>query len=676
MCFGQAIIPVNTGNNSSSFTNAMFNNTLGIPNGVNSPASTFYRPGNLFYFTGIINKLAVYDGSVFRYLLTETDGAQNYIKNQSSTPQVANFNITGTARIGRYMFANDSTITYRDSAFIQNVRTNEHPTTTLTIGLNAGKVFKEGLAGYANTLIGYESGLRLKSDVIGEARSNILLGYRAGQFLTVGTGNTVIGTAALGGLTATNIKGSVILGWHAGRLMTQGDYSVALGYNTLSAQTANTPSTAVGNEALTRNTTGEFNTAVGALSQFAGTTGSYNTSTGHAALNNYTGSYSAAFGYRSGVSNVASTGFNSFFGAQAGETGGNGHHNTFIGFRSGNTSTGDYNTYLGAFSNVTGNFDRSIMIGYKSTASANQRLNIGNAIYGIGVDTVAVTNGLFGVNNPTPTVAWDVVGKIKASVAPSDPTDVVRKTDLDNAVTGLVSTASGGLTKVGTDVKLGGTLTPSVITNIELGIGGLNISRAGFQAGRLVVGTTDASLGLGSSVSNSPFKTGINISTVYGVNKFRVVDSTYNEGMVYSGDYSTNGKKFNRWIPDWGNVKARVDSMATAIGAGFIQNQTAIVQGAAFRVSGTTFHEGGIQSKDFVRVMRGSFGIDIQSPVSLSGYFNQSLQPAAGVIALTVQPGDIEITDATKGIILRSPNNARWRITVSDAGVLTAVSLP
>jgi hypothetical protein len=37
--------------------------------------------------------------------------------------------------------------------------------------------------------------------------------------------------------------------------------------------------------------------------------------------------------------------------------------------------------------------------------------------------------------------------------------------------------------------------------------------------------------------------------------------------------------------------------------------------------------------------------------------------------------GDIEITNSTKGIILRSPNGTRWRITVSDLGTLTPVAI-
>ena len=36
---------------------------------------------------------------------------------------------------------------------------------------------------------------------------------------------------------------------------------------------------------------------------------------------------------------------------------------------------------------------------------------------------------------------------------------------------------------------------------------------------------------------------------------------------------------------------------------------------------------------------------------------------------------DIEITDTTKGVILKSPNGTRWRIGITNSGELTATSL-
>lgn len=37
--------------------------------------------------------------------------------------------------------------------------------------------------------------------------------------------------------------------------------------------------------------------------------------------------------------------------------------------------------------------------------------------------------------------------------------------------------------------------------------------------------------------------------------------------------------------------------------------------------------------------------------------------------------GDVEITDSTKGIILKSPDNTRWRVTVNDDGTLSTASI-
>ena len=42
---------------------------------------------------------------------------------------------------------------------------------------------------------------------------------------------------------------------------------------------------------------------------------------------------------------------------------------------------------------------------------------------------------------------------------------------------------------------------------------------------------------------------------------------------------------------------------------------------------------------------------------------------------VAVGPRDIEVQDATKGLVLRSPDGSRWRATVTDAGVTTWTKL-
>lgn len=40
-----------------------------------------------------------------------------------------------------------------------------------------------------------------------------------------------------------------------------------------------------------------------------------------------------------------------------------------------------------------------------------------------------------------------------------------------------------------------------------------------------------------------------------------------------------------------------------------------------------------------------------------------------------VAPGDMEITDSAKGVILKSPNGSRWRVTIDNTGALTTTSI-
>jgi hypothetical protein len=42
---------------------------------------------------------------------------------------------------------------------------------------------------------------------------------------------------------------------------------------------------------------------------------------------------------------------------------------------------------------------------------------------------------------------------------------------------------------------------------------------------------------------------------------------------------------------------------------------------------------------------------------------------------VAVGPRDIEISNATKGVVLKSPDGKRWRITVNNSGVLAATAV-
>lgn len=83
--------------------------------------------------------------------------------------------------------------------------------------------------------------------------------------------------------------------------------------------------------------------------------------------------------------------------------------------------------------------------------------------------------------------------------------------------------------------------------------------------------------------------------------------------------------------------------------------------------------------------MRGSATQDIlriSSPAAITG--NYVIVKADGKIGigattpsskLTITGGDVEVTDAAKGIILKSPNGTRFRVTVNDSGALSATAV-
>lgn len=69
-----------------------------------------------------------------------------------------------------------------------------------------------------------------------------------------------------------------------------------------------------------------------------------------------------------------------------------------------------------------------------------------------------------------------------------------------------------------------------------------------------------------------------------------------------------------------------------------------------------------------------STGVEYEWVVTASGGQWVEQQNSQGSTLYTTAT-DIEITDATKGVILRSPDGTRWRVTIDNAGTLTRTSL-
>ncbi len=289
-----------------------------------------------------------------------------------------------------------------DNVFIGNAAGHENNGAHNTfIGTNAGRSNTDGSfnlaignqAGYSNTTdsgnsnIGYQAGRRFISGA-----NNTNLGYRAGFGGVDATGGNNVNIGANTGLELTTGRDNAFLGSLAGRVTTTGYRNTFLGYTAGSSNTTGYNNTLVGANAASGLTEGNDNTYVG---YYVGprniSTGSSNTIFGaHAGGKLSTGSNNTFLGHQSGIE-VTTGAFNVAIGKESDRYLTTGAGNISLGYRAGGSTTGN----------------RNIVIGYRSNIDpiASNRLNIGNLIYGTGVNTgteTMVSNGSVGIGTVNP----------------------------------------------------------------------------------------------------------------------------------------------------------------------------------------------------------------------------------------------------------------------------------
>lgn len=267
--------------------------------------------------------------------------------------------------------------------------TNTSGTDNVALGANAGRLISTGTN---NLCIGSSACYSNITDTTTGAY-NVSIGDRAGSN---GIANIAIGSNAYYNGTASNniaIGGSALNG--SGGVVS-GGRNVAIGSSVLSRLTTGTNNTGIGDSAMVFNITGSENVAIGYNSL------RYNQSaTGTVAIGAYTG-------YGGSSESVFDAQDNTFIGYYAGyssRTSGN----TMIGGYSGTSvSTGQKNLTLGykAGENITTG-SNNIIIGYDINATSSTAvgsLNIGNLLYGIGLDGIndTVSTGNIGIASSTP----------------------------------------------------------------------------------------------------------------------------------------------------------------------------------------------------------------------------------------------------------------------------------
>ncbi|MDR0802791.1 hypothetical protein [Fluviicola sp.] len=246
----------------------------------------------------------------------------------------------------------------------------------------------------------------------------------------------------------------------------------AFGLGALAANTG-VNNNAFGLNALKANTSGQSNNAFGA-NALAVNNGNNNNAFGSGALfSNVSGTANNAFGYNTlSVNDVGIN--NSAFGDNSLAHNHGGHDNVAFGNNtlSGNNA-GNYNTAVGTGSLLAGDQSYNVGIGYNAasggssnivigggsaasvvTAAGSNQLNIGNTLYGTGVNgALNNTAGKIGVNTNNPQSALEVNG-----AATNTPVASVTTATADFTLSNLAATSNAGATVL-SGLRDGGTYT-------------------------------------------------------------------------------------------------------------------------------------------------------------------------------------------------------------------------
>ncbi len=335
-------------------------------------------------------------------------------------------------------------------------------------------------------------GERAGAALLTTGTDNVLFGYESGQLLLDGQQNIGIGNLSLN--NATTADRNIAIGQETLQALTSGGNNVAIGHRAGEALTSGGQNVAIGSFAMFNSTSSDFNTALGYSSLGALLAGTYNSAFGHnSAESILTGARNVFMGFAAGQG-ATSTSDSVIIGAQAaagiGATNLSWLNNTIIGYRAGYTINGASNNVLLGYragdTLTTGN--NNVVIGYDietaSTTASNQ-LNIGNLIFGTGVDGTGTTLssgnigigtvlpvGRLAVSNANLSQSWSQVGSGLSIASVDGPTLATlspnRVAYIDDTNDSLRVYEWNGSTwsQLGSGLSIGGTNGP-VLTSIS-----------------------------------------------------------------------------------------------------------------------------------------------------------------------------------------------------------------
>jgi hypothetical protein len=222
-----------------------------------------------------------------------------------------------------------------------------------------------------------------------------------------------------------------------------------------------------------------------------------------------------------------------------------------------------------------------------------------------------------------------------------------------------VALAGTGLSISGSPVTTSGTITANVSYGTTAGTAteGNDARISGLTSGGLTTGNTlEVNNVSGISVPDYSFSINAEENTISSANTL-VFDHGINTQGVSTTSLSAAGQTTITGSPTLANsINLRNSQDTGVIEANFIKAQE-------FEVD-----SGGQLS------FQSGLGTGIVSSTT-TAFRTITLPNSTGTVALTQQATDYEVTDSSAGIIMKSPNNSRWRITIDNNGVLLRTAL-
>jgi len=481
-----------------------------------------------------------------------------------------------------------------------------------------------------NTAIGYNV---LTSDTTGT--DNIAIGYFALNSNTTGIDNIGIGSVSL----QNNITGSynTSIGVNSLTNNSSGEENTAIGCNSLYNNTTGNQNCAYGGNSLNKNTTAYQNCAYGFDSLFNNLTGWYNVGIGAFSLYNSTGFNNVGVGYRSGYSNT-------------------GNYNVFLGSNAGYYETGDNKLFIdnASRSSELDGRTKALIYGIFDASPANQLLTINGNINSLVLNTSGTisTAGYFDNGTTTPshtnrlnydgylyaTKLYNANGEVSGGVTPVS--DILNWNT--NKYTPYTSRTAGCF-----DSSINDPLDNNRL-NYD---GNLYVSKlyakvdgvVGYSSGSVAILGQDNTSGIG--IRGTSY-------TGYCAYFDQQGGSSTSTTVMYLTRFNTGSYNST------GNIITILDNPVTSgTVSGSILKAT-VGSNVRVDINPRVLATGGT-----------AYIFDTHNSLTTSNLLSLRNQGTEKVFVNS--DGELELTTVSKGIILKSPDGTRYRLTVANGGILT-----